>query len=485
MKKNHKNVIIISIDNLRSDCVGINPNKELLAQYDLKTQLKTPILDWFVKNGTFFSQCISAAPYTTTSHASILTGMWPKNHKIEHYFRNKLAKPTILEILKKDGFETMIQTDFPVLLGHPLGFSRHVDKFIKFNEEESYVWLKKNMGKRKACFFHFANVHSPFGFSFLGKEKHDLVKKIAFLAKKYDVKLESKILDNKQRIRMQAMSMNKAKIDGKDILRFNYEKILTKLHLEGRYDEIMELYIEGINYFEKNRFSSFMTNLKKLGLFENSIIVIVGDHGEKWGRNMRGHFGGSGVGDMLLDEVIKVPLIFFGKNIPKLGIVDFQVRTIDVVPTLMSLLGINDGFFDGLNLFDVDNEIKKRDAYSQAWNMRLNCFQFVKKSLAKKEFPEHDFEAHLIMDAVRADGYKLIQEYDINGKIKNKRILNIKNGEVELDLAKNSELTKKMQLKLKTMKSVDYNGSKKKTSKIADNNEKKIADELRAMGYNI
>ena len=483
MKKEVKNIIIISIDDLRSDCIAANPYKELLLQYELKNKLQTPILDWFIKNGTFFSQCISAAPYTTTSHASILTGQWPKNHAIEHYFRNKLAMPTILEILKKRGFSTMIQTDFPSLLGHPLGFTKGVDEFIKFDEGKSFDWIKKNKNKSKACFFHFANVHSPYGFDFFEKEPIELLKKVMMLTRKYKLVPDSRITNPKQKVRMEAMG--KAGFKQKDILRLNYDKIIEKMHADGKYSEIMDLYIEGINYFEKKRFSKFMKNLKEIGLFDNSIFVIVGDHGEKWGEKMQGHYGGSCLDDMLSDEVIKVPLIFFGKNVPKNKIINTSVRTIDIVPTIFKLLEQKETNVDGGDLFDVKNKLKDRDTYSQSWNMKIAFFAFIKKAFAQKKLPVPDFEAFLVMDAIRSNGWKLVQEYFENGKIKKTRLFDVRKGEKELDINKHKLLIERLRIRLRLMKKRNLAGSGDKKSLLPSKKQQKVAEELRLMGYNV
>ena len=238
MESQIKNLIIISIDNLRPDCIEANPNKQLLNKYKLSIKPKTPTLDWFVNNGVFFNQCITVAPYTTTAHASILTGQWPHKHGIIDFFGSKLSTPTIFEILRKEKFSTLFQADFPFILGPNMGFDKGIDKFVDSNENESYEWIKKNIKKPLACFFHFANVHSPYGFHDLTHDGNNYRKKVNSLIKKYKIKPDIKALDGKQYIMKDLSNEEK-------ILKQNYDKVLQKIHELKQYDQIMDLYIEG------------------------------------------------------------------------------------------------------------------------------------------------------------------------------------------------------------------------------------------------
>ncbi len=82
---------------------------------------------------------------------------------------------------------------------------------------------------------------------------------------------------------------------------------------------------------------NFVGYLKAHGWYENAIIVIVGDHGEGLGEH-----GEDTHGIFLYDSTTHVPLIIKTPgHVGSAKVLDAQVRTIDVVPTVVDLLKIN------------------------------------------------------------------------------------------------------------------------------------------------
>jgi len=73
--------------------------------------------------------------------------------------------------------------------------------------------------------------------------------------------------------------------------------------------------------------------LEARGIAEETLVVFTGDHGEALGEH-----GYTGHGRTLYDEEINVPLAFDHDAMPDRQ-VDTQVRTIDILPTLLSLVG--------------------------------------------------------------------------------------------------------------------------------------------------
>jgi Tfp pilus assembly protein PilF len=82
---------------------------------------------------------------------------------------------------------------------------------------------------------------------------------------------------------------------------------------------------------------NFVGYLKKHGLYEDSVIVVVGDHGEGLGEH---HEDTHGI--FLYDSTTHVPLIVKLPTVHEEGkarVVDAQVRTTDILPTVLDLLG--------------------------------------------------------------------------------------------------------------------------------------------------
>lgn len=458
--KKKKNIIIISIDNLRSDCVG--GTKDIFNKYRLKNNLKTPILDGFVKKGVFFKNCISTAPYTTNAHASILTGCWPYNHGIIDFFSNKLDRPTILEILKKEGYSTLFQSDFHFLLGKNLGFDKGVDKYVKEDEKESFKWIKKNRNKPMMCFFHFANVHIPYGFVNLSCSGHYYEEKVNYLLKKYNIEPD-KIANRSQHFVVSDLKEEDL------ILKQNYQKVLDKLYKKGEYDKIIDLYIEGINFFENFRFKKFIDNIKNMGLFEDSIIVLVGDHGEVWDENNQGHNKGN-LEDPLHIDNIRVPVIFLGDNIPKNNLVENNIRTIDIVPTLMSLIKEDDfpNSFDGKDLSKFKEAPVSLECYSQIWSSDTAVITINMNNVKESDFEKLDPNSYLASSSLIVGKDRLVESYNQNGEVTKTRI----------------NTNKKLKSKL-----IGYNNITiekiNKTKNVSNKEKIDIAEQLKNLGYNV
>jgi arylsulfatase A-like enzyme/Flp pilus assembly protein TadD len=83
--------------------------------------------------------------------------------------------------------------------------------------------------------------------------------------------------------------------------------------------------------------ANFISYLKKHGWYENSLIVVVGDHGEGLGEH-----GENTHGIFLYDSTTHVPLIFklsAPSAVGKIKVVEAQVRTTDILPTVLDMVG--------------------------------------------------------------------------------------------------------------------------------------------------
>jgi arylsulfatase A-like enzyme len=84
------------------------------------------------------------------------------------------------------------------------------------------------------------------------------------------------------------------------------------------------------------------------------VVAIVGDHGE--GLDDHGWWGHS----ILYQEQIRVPMILVGPGIPAGGRVDSIVRTVDLAPTILKILGLDPGEhlpgIDGVDLGPLARE---------------------------------------------------------------------------------------------------------------------------------
>lgn len=463
-----QHIILVSIDTLRADCINASPRaKGYLNQYDAKISLKTDVLDQILTSGLYFNNCISAAPYTAASHGAYFTGMWPLHNGVYEFFNRSLSKPTIFNYAKNKGYATILQTDFPVILGQYLGFTDSVDHYFVENEKQAFKELIKNSNNNTLSFFHFGGVHYPYGFHTLKFGGKDYISKVKLLEKEYGISKKDRyavddILDETFR----------NKKDTELLLRYKY--IIEKLYSSGSYNDLFSLYLEGINYFLRHRFNRFILEVKNFVDKNNAVLFIFSDHGEEWDPNSEGHH------NSISDNVLRVPLIVYGKRISP-RIEDSLIRTIDLAPTVVDLLPqeFEKVKMDGvkLDIFNVKKNIKARKyAISQVWTSiatKKQIANYQSKAMKHKKNIK-PLKTYLTIEAIRSTNEKLTNYYKKNGHLLKKEISVIK--KTHLGKKKISELKKIL---------VAYNSSRdKKKSKIS-HIELRIKNELNNLGYKV
>jgi choline-sulfatase len=294
-------MFLITIDTLRADhvhCYGY-------------TNGSTPALDALAKDGVRFTNAFTPSPITNTSHASILTGLLPGSHGVTDFaVPLASAHPTIAELLKTRGYRTAAFIGAVILDSRSLapGFDRGFDFYDNFPEHSS---TKSRWGRLERrgmdVVSHAENwlAKHPAGPHFVWihlYDPHDPYEPPPPYAQTY------------------------------------------KDHL---YD--------GEIAYADSALAHFIVYLKTSGKYRNSVIVAVGDHGEGLGEH---HEDTHGI--FLYDSTTHVPLIVKLSRAESIGtLVSAQVRTVDIVPTLLDLAGAaapdkNDGeslqvYFSGKN----------------------------------------------------------------------------------------------------------------------------------------
>ena len=113
------NVILVSIDTLRADHVG-------LYGYARDT---TPFLDDFAKTAMVFEHAFSVCPWTLVAHMTMLTGLFPAQHGV---VADQLALsqeiPLLPERLASAGYQTL-GLYYTSWIHERYGFARGFDVF--------------------------------------------------------------------------------------------------------------------------------------------------------------------------------------------------------------------------------------------------------------------------------------------------------------------------------------------------------------------
>ncbi len=276
-------VFLVTIDTLRADhirCYG----------YD---HIETPALDALAKEGIRFTQVFTPSPITNTSHTSILTGLLPSTHGVTDFaLPLSTTHPTWAELLRPRGYHTAAFIGAVILDSKTLapGLDRGFDFYDNFPEHPR---TKSRWGR-----------------------------------------VERRGMDVVQR----AESWISAHPAGPHFVWVHLYDPHDPYEPPAPYSQIYKNHLyDGEIAYADAALASFIAYLKKHGWYENSLIVVVGDHGEGLGEH-----GENTHGIFLYDSTTHVPLIF---KLPaagaaeKIKVVDAQVRTTDILPTVLDIVG--------------------------------------------------------------------------------------------------------------------------------------------------
>lgn len=269
------------------------------------------------KESIFFSQMISYAPYTIASLHATFSGMYGNSNGVNGYYQsfnfNEKSK-ALQEYLKGEGYYTecdLIRED--VLTKRGFDKWRVHDEF-KDNLIERHSEILNRVQNKKPffLFFDYSKIHTNL--------VHNVIKKYSDFDKEY--------FDNKEK---------------------NAENYLKWVGESGNYLEAM------------------MHHIKKLGLLEDSTILVFNDHGTSVGEKI----GEKNYGSFLYDYTIKCFLYLIDKDLPKNKEVKEVIRSIDILPTILDMLKIKEAKnfkkMQGKSFLSfIDGKTEKRIAYSEA-----------------------------------------------------------------------------------------------------------------------
>ena len=276
-KKPHR-VILISIDTCRAD---------YLSCYGYPRQI-TPNIDAIAKEGILFENALAPIPLTLPAHCSMLTGTYPLYHGVHDNLDYSFAEfnTTIAEILRARGYSTAAVVSSFVLdkkFGTHQGFDTYNDRFIEPIGPRDSLQRRGEEASRFACSYLDQHADVPF-FLFLHYfDPHD-----AYIPPE---PFASEYADN--------------------------------------------LYAGEIAYTDYC-IAQVIDKLKSLDLYDSTLIVIVGDHGEALGDH-----GETYHGYYIYQSAVRVPFILRPPECREPKAVQNIVSLVDVVPTILGYLGID------------------------------------------------------------------------------------------------------------------------------------------------
>lgn len=291
------NVVLITLDTLRADHLGC---------YGY-AGVQTPELDSLAGEGVRFADAVAANPMTLPSHCTILTGAYAPRHGVRDNgtFRLAAKHETLAERLKAEGYTTAAFIASFVLdkrYGLDQGFDVYDDE-VKRNSLAP--GMRPPVPERPAN----AVVDSALGW-----------------LKEY-----------------------RATDPGRPFFIWVhlYDPHTPYLPPEPFRTRYASNPYDGEIAFTDSQVGRLIDHLGELGLLDKTLIVAVGDHGEGLGDH------GENTHSLLIyGSTMRVPMIVWGPPVIPQGLVvdDRVVGTVDVMPTILDLLGLDPPAGDGISL---------------------------------------------------------------------------------------------------------------------------------------
>lgn len=318
-KTERPDLIVLLVDALRADHVGG-------YGYPRET---TPAIDALARDGIVFRQAVAASTFTKSSIASLFTGRFPFQHGVYWGSRRDDSGAvradllgdgavTLAEVLRDRGYLTEAWVQNSHLVSR-MGFGQG---FVDYRDQQGGAtritrllerWLG-GPGRRYPYFayVHYIDLHDPYlppppyDAMFGDPAGRDLDPYRGIDLDEWGAYLEA--------VRRGERTVEPERLE----------------RLEALYDGQLRAV--------DDRIGELLGRLRRLGLYESSLIVVTADHGDGFGEH--GFISHSTVP---YEELVRVPLIVKLPGGRAAGTaVDRQVRLVDLYPTLLDAAGVGE-----------------------------------------------------------------------------------------------------------------------------------------------
>lgn len=312
-----KHVILLTVDTLRADALRVYSDRAP----------PTPNLNALAADSVVFDQAVSAAPWTLPAFSSIMTGLSPTVHQTIQRTSRLPDVPTLAERMRAAGYRTTAIGRNPFLLP-PFGLARGFERYEMYPApgsrslggavlrwafperfgldvttdgitRKAVRWLTENRERRFFLWIHYFDPHVPYE------------PPSAYAPKGTPPERIGTSFEDTARLR-----------DG--------YLVPTREEIEW----LRALYHAEVRYVDDN-IGVLMEALKRLGIYDEALIVFTSDHGEEFAEH-----GGYDHGHTVYDELLRVPLFVKEPGLPKAARIAAAVSTESITPTILELCGI-------------------------------------------------------------------------------------------------------------------------------------------------
>jgi arylsulfatase A-like enzyme/Tfp pilus assembly protein PilF len=305
-------ILLITMDTTRADHLGCYGYADI----------QTPNIDNLAREGVLFEEAFSVQPVTLPAHCSIHTGTYPFRHGVRdnNIYELGSENETLAERLTERGYLTTAFVASYILnsrFGLNQGFHFYNDRFVQ----------PKQKGRlpvdRRAS-------------------------EVSFLATEW-------LREMGDEIRQRPF-----------FLWLHYYDPHADYHPPHPYNTAYGNAYDGEIAYTDDWLGFFFDELKKIGKWDNTMVVLVGDHGEGLGEH-----GENTHGMFIYRATTHVPMIIkFPRNQHEGKRISQRVSQVDIVPTILETIGIKSSTpMDGRSLLPLmdGKETANRDVYSETY----------------------------------------------------------------------------------------------------------------------
>jgi arylsulfatase A-like enzyme len=299
----HPPVVVVSIDTLRADRLGV-------FGYSRKL---TPNMDRLAAEGAWFVGATAPAPWTMPSHASVFTSMLPFEHRGQwHHSPVKPSLAMLAEHFRNAGYRTAAFTGGG-WVHSTIGFGQGFGLYENNKEDESggpgphfaraVRWIQAGDGRPFFLFLHTYECHVPY--------------------------THGEFADPSQAGRVGDSFTD---LD----IHLVYDGSLVLTESERRY--VADLYDGDVAHADAV-LGRFLADLRESGVLDTAVLVLLSDHGEELWEHVPARSPDHG--HTLYEELLRVPLVVrFPGTIPAATEIRTPVSLLDVAPTILELAGL-------------------------------------------------------------------------------------------------------------------------------------------------
>lgn len=312
-------IILYVLDALRADHLGC-------YGYGRDT---SPHMDALAQDGVVFDHCFTSTTWTRPVAASILTGAYPAVHqtKTRHdMFATNLTR--LPEALQRAGFKTAAFSTMGNIASE-IGFNRGFDQYFDLFRDPTILEKRGRLDAAREGLIHDTETEvalpqaediNPFLFDWLSTHKNQNT--FSFI---WSIETHEPYRPPEAFRRFAAAPLKPGEGESSDI---RSAGAADQDRLRDRYDD-------GI-YYNDHCLGEIFAYLKQHDLYDDTLFIIIGDHGEAFFEH--GFFTH---GHAPYEELLRVPLIiktpgnqFAGARVPGLA------ELIDLYPTILAAAGL-------------------------------------------------------------------------------------------------------------------------------------------------